>query len=63
MAEEVLAMPPVRAGSRADQYIIALHQIIWDLVRVIEPEADHHGDCLVVADDVIKRKRICQEQE
>jgi hypothetical protein len=54
---EVLAVPSMRAGSKVEQYIIALHQSIWDLVQIIEPEAGHTGDCLVVADDVITRKK------
>jgi len=47
----------MKAGSKVERYIIALHQSIWDLVHIIEPEAGHTGDCLAVADDVIRRQK------
>ena len=52
---ELPPLPKMKSGSAVEQYVIACHQRIWDLIRVADPEASHTGDCLECADTVVRK--------
>ena len=52
---ELPPLPKMKSGSAVEQYVIACHQRIWDLIRVADPETSHTGDCLECADTVVRK--------
>tara|TARA_Y100000296_G_C5152972_1_gene247436 strand:- start:1057 stop:1341 length:285 start_codon:yes stop_codon:yes gene_type:complete len=52
---ELPPVPKMKSGSAVEQYVIACHQRIWDLIRVADPEISHTGDCLECADTVVRK--------
>lgn len=52
---ELPPLPKMKSGSAVEQYVIACHQRIWDLIRVADPEISHTGDCLECADTVVRK--------